>query len=31
MFSFLFGLVWKTFTWAVETIASATLELLIFG
>ena len=31
MFSFLFGLVWKTFTWAVETIATATLEIMIFG
>ena len=30
MFSFLFGWIGKIFLWAVETVATATLEALIF-
>lgn len=30
MFSFLLGLVWKTFTWTLETIASMAIEAVLF-
>lgn len=30
MFSFLFGIIWKTFTWTVETIASCAIEAILF-
>ena len=30
MFSFIFGLIGKIFCWAVETIATATVEALLF-
>jgi hypothetical protein len=30
MFSFILGIIWKTFTWTVETIASCAIEALLF-
>ena len=30
MFSFIFGLIGKVFWWTVETIATATIEALLF-
>ena len=30
MFSFLFGIIWKTFTWTIETVATAALEAVLF-
>lgn len=30
MFSFLFGCIWKAFTWTIEVVASAALEAVLF-
>ncbi len=30
MFGFLFGLIWNTFKWTVQTIASMAIEAVLF-